>query len=162
MNSEKQKINKRSYESPTTNGLYITFEAYIIELICLNMDKKLQPKFWNDEKYWNKKFRRETRGVKKLKTKLGFLVGGIDDAYMRQSIINVIRNKNIKSLCRDKTVEYVCSHSLNEYKKILERIKNKIENQSKSIDIDKEKNSKFINFYKGNKLSRLQENDLHG
>ena len=93
----------KDFQSPTTPGLMVTFENYLIELICLNMDNKLEPRFWRDEKYWKKKYGREVRGVFNLKCKFE----SVEDPILRLSIISIIKKMRIKSLCAHKTVDRV-------------------------------------------------------
>ncbi len=92
------------YPSPTTSGLFVTFNNYIIELICLNMDKKLCPRFWKfANKYWQAKYRREIKGVHNLLKNFEFL----DNPLLQRTIIDVVRKLDIKSMLAKKTVDRV-------------------------------------------------------
>ncbi len=43
------KSDKHPYASPTTPGLHIAFRDFIIELVCLNVNPKIGPRFWSDK-----------------------------------------------------------------------------------------------------------------
>jgi hypothetical protein len=51
------------YCSPTTPGLKVSFQSYIIERLCLNIYSRLEPYFWRDKTRWGNKFVMELRGV---------------------------------------------------------------------------------------------------
>lgn len=90
------------YKSPTTPGLEIEFNHYLIELICLNMNHKLGPRFWSNSGVydWGSKYRREIKGVNNLLQNFEFP----DDQLLRGAIIEVIQQHRIKSLLAKKTI----------------------------------------------------------
>jgi hypothetical protein len=55
-----------TYPSPTTPGMAVPFRSYVVELVCLNMNRCLGPRFWADHGYWAKKYARECRGYAKF------------------------------------------------------------------------------------------------
>lgn len=143
------------YKSPTTSDLEIEFNHYIIELICLNMNPKLGPRFWSDsEPYdWGSKYRREIRGVHNLFQKLD----NIDDPLLRNAIIEIIQQYKIKSLLAKKTVARVVklvSARFNTHKR---KIK---ENQPPPTTI--KENKQFTDTGKGSALGKLRELEKHG
>ncbi len=93
---------KFPYASPTTPGLYVTFRAYIIELVCLNVNKSIGPRFWSDKKYWGPKFRREVKGVDNVLNQIE-----CSDALTQTAFVQIIKKHNIKSLTYKTTVKRV-------------------------------------------------------
>lgn len=92
------------YPSPTTPGLKVTFNNYVIELICLNTDKKLCPRFWKfANKYWQAKYRREIKGVHNLLKSFESL----EDPLLQRTIIYIVRKLDIRSMLAAKTVNRV-------------------------------------------------------
>jgi hypothetical protein len=105
-------MEEKNFTSPTTPGLMISFRAYLIETICLNQDKKLTPKFWNDEKYWGPKFRRECKGVANL-----YILLNLDkeDKRLQNIIIQQCKLLNIKSLSSKKVLEKLSKRVISKY-----------------------------------------------
>lgn len=92
------------YPSPTTPNLEVTFNNYIIELICLNMDRKLCARFWKyGNKYWQAKYRREIKGVHNLLKNFESL----EDVLLQRTIIDTVRRLDIRSILATKTVNKV-------------------------------------------------------
>lgn len=92
------------YPSPTTAGLEVTFNNYIIELICLNTDRKLCARFWKyANKYWQAKYRREIKGVHNLLKSFD----SIEDPLLQRTIIDIVRKLDIRSMLATKTVTKV-------------------------------------------------------
>lgn len=145
------KSEKYPYESPTTPGLYITFRAYIIELICLNLSKKIGPRFWSDPKYWGPKFRREVKGVDNVLKALGII-----DTITQTAFIQIIKEYNIKSLSYKTTVnrviKYICIRRTD-----LDKQRAKLQEKPPQRIIDPKKNSTFIDVGEKNTLTKIRE-----
>lgn len=141
---------KHPYLSPTTPGLYITFRAYIIELICLNVNKKIGPRFWADQKYWGPKFRRETKGVANVLTMLTD-----QDVLVETAFIYVIRQYNIRSLLYKTTVKKVV-RNIQKRKIYLEQQRECLSNKIQHKEIDSKKNSTFVDIGKRGVLAKIR------
>lgn len=146
-----QQDQKHPYASPTTPGLYITFQAYIIEIICLNVNKKIGPRFWSDQKYWGPKFRREIKGVYNVKEQLGDI-----DTLTETAFVQVIKEYNIKSLTYKTTVKRVVRNIIKR-KAGLEQQRAHLRNKKQHIPIDTKKNSTFIDTGSKGILSKIRE-----
>lgn len=142
---------KYPYVSPTTPGLYITFVAYIIELICLNVNKNIGPRFWSDKKYWGPKFRRELKGVYNVLKQLG-----ATDALTQTAFVQIIREHNIKSLSYKTTVRRLVKNICGRKDK-LEQQRAKLRNKPQQQVIDTQKNSTFVDTGKKSLLARIRE-----
>ena len=145
------KSEKYPYASPTTPGLYVTFRAYIIELICLNVNKKIGPRFWSDPKYWGPKFRREVKGVDNVLKQLE-----ITDALIQTAFVQIVREHNIKSLTYKTTVNKVV-RNIKQRKANLEKQRIKlIEKQPQQV-INPKKNSTFVDTGERSILTKIRE-----
>lgn len=92
----------KSFDSPTTPGLKIDFKNYLIELVCINCDKKLTLRFWKSNVYWAKKYPREIKGVSNLSKLLNF-----EDVLIQKLLIGIIKDSWIKSLSAKKTLNTI-------------------------------------------------------
>ncbi len=144
------KNEKHPFLSPTTPGLYITFRAYLIELICLNVNKKIGPRFWRDMKYWNSKFRREIKGVSNLGKDLD-----LADTLIQTAIISVIKNHNIKSLTAKKTVQRTVKLTNRQIMQIKEQRQLLISKPHSDV-VDSKKNALFVDTGDINKLAKIK------
>jgi len=90
----------KPFTSPTTPGLSVSLADYVVELVCLNMDRNLPQRFWRDSKYWGKKYSRERMGF----SKFAKLYDNIDDPTMQTAIINAVKILGNKSLLVEKTL----------------------------------------------------------
>lgn len=142
---------KYPYASPTTPGLYITFRAYIIELICLNVNKKIGPRFWSDQKYWGPKFRREVKGVDNVLQQLGTI-----DPLVQTAFVQIICEHNIKSLTYKTTVNKVVKN-IRGKKGDLKQQRAELKDKPQPQTIDTQKNSTFIDTGKKNILAKIRE-----
>lgn len=145
------KDKKHPYASPTTPGLFVTFRAYLIELICLNVNPKIGPRFWSDQKYWGPKFRREVKGVDNIAKQLN-----IEDILTQTALIEVIKNRNIKALVRTKTVELVVKYTEQQRDQLVQQRK-ELSRKQQSVAIDMRKNSTFVDTGEKNILSKIKE-----
>lgn len=144
---------RHPYASPTTPGLYVAFRDYIIELVCLNVNPKIGPRFWSDKKYWSPKYRREIKGIANLGKKLD-----LTNILTQTALIQIIKERNIKALVAKKTIVRVvkltncCITQLKDQRKLL------IQKQQ-PIEIDHKKNATFIDT--GNKtiLAKIKETE---
>lgn len=146
-----QQDQKHPYASPTTPGLYITLRAYIIELMCLNINKKISPRFWSDKKYWGPKFRREVKGVANVFEQLD----GID-TLTETALIYVITSYNIKSLLYKTTVKKVIKDTYKR-KAYLEQQRIHLRQKKKHVEIDVKKNSIFVDTGRKGILAKIRE-----
>ena len=151
---------KHPYLSPTTPGLYITFRAYIIELICLNIDKKIGPRFWSDKKYWGPKFRREVKGVDNVLKQLFHFVSKVEtiDALTQTAFVQIIGEHNIKSLTYKNTVKRAVN-SIRQRKVDLEKQRVEFRAKSSQKEIDAKKNSTFIDTGEKGVLAKIRETE---
>jgi len=145
------KSEKYPYASPTTPGLYVAFRAYIIELICLNVNPKLNPRFWSDPQYWGPKFRREVKGVKNISQQLD-----ITDTLVQTALVQVIKQYNIKALVAKKTVTkvikltYCRMAQLGEQRVLLAK-------KSPQTPIDMVKNATFVDIGEETTLAKVRK-----
>jgi hypothetical protein len=145
--------DKYPYASPTTPGLYITFRAYIIELICLNVDKKIGPRFWSDPKYWGPKFRREVKGVDNVVKQLE-----VSDILVQTSFVQIVKEHNIKSLTHKATTKRVVKNIL-QRKADLEKQRMELRAKPLQPEIDIKKNSIFIDTGQKSTLAKIRETE---
>lgn len=145
------KDEKHPYASPTTPGLYVTFRAYVIELICYNVNKKIGPRFWSDPKYWGPKFRREIKGVDNVLKQLKSV-----SAITETSFVQIIREHNIKSLTYKSTVRRVVSN-IHKRETELERQRTKLVAKPSQQKVDVVKNSTFVDTGEKGILAKVRE-----
>jgi hypothetical protein len=86
-------MNAKDYDSPTTPGLRVTFQAYVVELVCLNMDRRLGAYFWRKEP-WKSKFGRECIGFNKLVR----LHEGVDNSLLNRAVVYAIKTTQVKTM----------------------------------------------------------------
>jgi len=145
------KDDKHPYASPTTPGLYVTFRNYVIELVCLNTNPKIGPRFWSNQGYWAPKYKREIRGVSNLSKSLDFT-----DTLIQTALIQIIKEYRIKALVATKTVNRIVKltnrrvEHLNEQRIMLAQ-------KPQPAKIDTQKNSTFIDTGGKNTLAKLRE-----
>lgn len=143
--------DKYPYASPTTPGLYVTFRAYVIELICLNVNKKIGPRFWSDKKFWGPKFRREVKGIDNVIQRLHPI-----NTVSQTALIQIIQEHNIKSLTYKTTVDKVVK-SVQQRKTDLDKQRDKLRGKPPQPIIDTEKNSTFVDTKPKNTLAKIRE-----
>jgi len=147
------KTETQKFRSPTTPGLLITFRNYIIELVCLNVNAKLDPYFWKGQQYWKDKYKREIKGIFNLMKLIN------DDSQItKTAIINVIKRLNIKSLSAKKTL-YRIQKAVEKEK---ESLIFKRQQEPDGVEVGElkaymKKNSKFVNIGKQTKLDKLRK-----
>lgn len=140
---------EKLFDSPTTPGLSVDFRNYIIELVCLNMDRKLGPRFWKSNNYWTKKYPREIKGVSNLSKLLNF-----EDPLIQKLLIITIKDSWIKSLSAKKTLNTIVKkvnvlYEKEMYKRSDEKIVMEI--------FSPEENARYVDSGNKNKLSLLKE-----
>lgn len=145
------KDEKHPYASPTTPGLYITFRDYIIELVCLNVDRKLGPRFWSEQGYWAPKYRREIRGVSNLGKLLNFT-----DTLVQTALVQIIKEYRIKALVAKKTVAKVTYLTCRKIKDITAQ-RAVLSNKLPIVAIDSKKNSTFVDVGEKSTLAKIRE-----
>lgn len=151
---------KHPYASPTTPGLYVTFRAYIIELICLNVNKSIGPRFWSDKKYWGPKFSREVKGVYNVLKQLEEI--GLTtpkhtvDILIQTAFIEIIKEHNIKSLSYKITIKKVV-RSICQKKSDLEQQRIKLRERTPRQEVNIKENSTFIDTGKKGVLAKIRE-----
>lgn len=142
---------KHQYASPTTPGLYVTFRDYIIELVCLNVDSKLGPRFWSEQGYWAPKYRREIRGVSNLGKLLDFT-----KMLTQTALVQIIKEYRIKALVAKKTVEKINKLTCRRIKDITAQ-RAVLSDKSPIVVIDSKKNSTFIDTGEKSTLAKIRE-----
>lgn len=144
---------KHPYASPTTPGLYVAFRDYVIELVCLNTNPKIGPRFWSDQGYWAPKYKREIRGISNLGKELD-----LTDVLTQTAAIQVIKEYRIKALVaiktKDKIVRLVRRRIsyLREQREILAK-------KQPQIPIDAKKNATFVDVGTKNTLAKIRESE---
>lgn len=147
------KDEKHPYLSPTTPGLYVTFRDYIIELVCMNVNPKIGPRFWSDTKYWGPKYRREIRGVFNLGKELD-----LSDTVARRALVDIITKHNIKALVATKTiVKVVCLTSRRIEALSAQRLE--LAEKQQPTKIDSQKNATFVDTGAKNTLSKIRDKE---
>lgn len=138
------------YKSPTTPNLEVTFNNYLIELICLNMNNKLRPYFWKTAgKYWKGKYAREIKGIYNLLKNFESL----EDVLLQRTIIDTIRRLDIRSMLATKTVSKVVKAVKINYEQELNKRK------QMSLDIRPHKSissSEFVDVGNKTKLAKIK------
>ncbi len=145
------KSDKHPYASPTTPGLYVALRDYIIELVCLNVNQKIGPRFWSDQTYWAPKYRREIRGVANLGREID-----LSDVITQTALIQVIREYRIKALVAKKTLQRVVRIT---NKRVVALKKQRVELSKKQqpVEINSQKNSTFVDTGKKNTIAKIRE-----
>ncbi|KKN98961.1 hypothetical protein LCGC14_0142060 [marine sediment metagenome] len=142
---------KFPFKSPTTPGLYVTFQAYIIELICLNVNSKIGPRFWSDKKYWGPKFGREVKGVSNVLKSVGN-----KDPLTQTAFTQIIKEHNIKSLSYKTTVQKV-TRCIVARKAELQKKRTELSAKPSVKEIDSKRNSTFVDTGKKGVLAKIRE-----
>lgn len=138
------------YKSPTTPGLEVTFNNYVIEIVCLNLDPKLIPRFWkNGNKYWQAKYRREIKGVHNLLKNFESL----EDVVLQRTIVDTVRKLNIQSMLAVKTVSKVVKAVKINYEQELNRRKQMALNTRSHKPVS---SSEFVNVGNQTKLAKIR------
>jgi hypothetical protein len=144
---------KHPFASPTTPGLYVTFRNYVIELVCLNVNSSIGPRFWSDKKYWGPKYGREVRGVANLSKELD-----LTDGLTQTALVQIIKEYNIGALVAKKTVARVVKLT----RKKIEFLRSQREALSKnntSVEIDQKKNAIFVETGKKSRIAKIRETE---
>jgi len=144
------KSDKHPYASPTTPGLFVAFRDYVIELVCLNHNPKLGPRFWSDKGYWAKKYGREIRGVSNIGKQLD-----IEDTLTQTAVVETIKERRIKSLSATKTVAMVVRVTKQKMQQITETRQN-LAQKAPIKPVDSKKNSTFVDTGTRNRLSKIR------
>ena len=142
---------KHPYASPTTPGLYIAFRDYIIEMVCLNVNQKIGPRFWSDRKYWGPKYGREIRGMSNLGRELD-----LGDTLVQVALIKVIKTNYIKALVSKKTVARVVRLTHKCYQELLSQ-RESLSNKKQPTKIDSKKNATFVDTGRKNVLAKIRD-----
>ena len=161
---------EKSFDSPTTPGLKIDFKNFIIELVCINCDKRLGPRFWRSNEYWSSKYKREIKGVHNLIRSFDApidkdtKVNTVENSPFAQKIlIQIIKNLNIKSLSAKKTIQKIIGN----HKKIFSteydhRLSMANEKAIDSEIINSKENARYVDSGSKNKLSILKDIENSG
>jgi hypothetical protein len=147
---------EKSFDSPTTPGLRIDFRNYIIELISLNCNNKLGPRFWKSNAYWAKKYPREIKGVSNLGKLIDF-----NDTLVQKLLIGIIKNSWIKSLSAKRTLSTIVKKLNILYEKEIEKRKISDEKIVMSI-FSPEENARYTETGSRNKISLIKELENNG
>lgn len=149
------KSDKYPFYSPTTSGLYIALRDYIIELVCLNVNPKIGPRFWSDSSYWGPKYRREIRGVSNLNKELD-----LTNTLTQTALIQIIKEYNIKALVAKKTIVKIVRLTNRRIAQLKDQRK-LLTGKQQQVKIDIKKNSTFIDTGRKSRFARVKEKD-HG
>ncbi len=124
------------HSSKTTPGHDMRFETYIVEAICLNMNKKLKPYFWRVDvggSYWKGKFQREiSAGIKRLKQEIKPFPSGTQESLL----VKAICHTEVKTLLNQKNVEKVRRRYAAELKYHTLKIEELSKDTTETIDHD--------------------------
>jgi len=161
---------EKSFDSPTTPGLKIDFKNYLIELVCINCDKRIGPRFWKNNIYWSSKYKREIRGVYNLiksfdapiteDTKVNVVE---NSPFAQKILIQVIKNLNIKSLSAKKTVQkIIANHKKIFAKEYDHRLSVANEKTINSEIVNGKENARYVDTGNKNKLSILKDIEENG
>ena len=153
--------DEKSYKSPTTPSLMVTFKDYVIELVCLNVRSSLSPRFWKDSKYWGPKYRREIKGVYNLRKQLG----DFNDPTLRTAVINSVRKLNIKSLSAKKTIDRLAKTIRIEHANIIqhrEQLVSRTQPQIQDVVEHSRRNAGFVDVDKKTKIATLRKIENRG
>lgn len=145
--------DKHPYASPTTPGLYVTFRDYIIELVCLNTNPKIGPRFWSDQSYWAPKYKREIRGVSNLGKELD-----LTDVLTQTAVTQIIKEYRIKALVATKTKDRVVRLVRRRISDLREQRKTLAKKQPQ-VPIDAKKNATFVDTGKRSTLAKVRESE---
>ena len=156
--------DKHPYESPTTPGLWVTFRAYLIELVCINTARySLSPRFWQDKKYWGPKFARETRGVKQLMDPYGDPENiGV---LVQLCVIKAVKNNYVKSFSAKATLVRLRKWIDKESDLLVKQRSELEKNKPEDVVCDDEymeQNSSIIKPSVSTKITRLREIEKNG
>jgi len=142
---------KHPYASPTTPGLYVTFRDYIIELVCLNTNPKIGPRFWSDQGYWAPKYRREIRGVANLGKELD-----LSDTLTQTALVQVIKEYRVKALVAKKTKDKVVRWTRGRLASLKEH-RASLATKQPQAPIDPKKNATFVDTGEKTRLAKVRE-----
>jgi len=142
---------KHPYASPTTPGLYVAFRDYVIELVCINVNRNIGPRFWSDQSYWAPKYRREVRGVSNIGKQLD-----ITDTLTQTALIHIIKEYHIQALVSKKTVAKVIKLT---NRRIADLKNQRVGLATKQLqpDIDQGKNSTFVDTGNNSVRAKIRE-----
>jgi len=142
---------KHPYASPTTPGLYVTFRDYIIELVCINTNNKVGPRFWSDNHYWGPKYKREIKGMANISKALN-----LTDPIVKNALIQIIKEYNIKALVANKTIDRIIRLTNKRVLSLLEH-RHLLAKNDVQTEVDEYKNSTFVDTGMKNKLAKIRE-----
>jgi len=145
------KSEKRPYQSPTTPGLYVSIRDYIIELICLNVNPRIGPRFWSDQNYWAPKYKREVKGVSNLSRQLD-----LTNALTQTALIQIIKEYRIKALIAKKTNERVIRLTYHRIE-LLKKQRMLLANDQPPAIFDIKKNSTIIDIGEKNTPAKIRK-----
>lgn len=142
---------KHPYASPTTPGLYVSFRNYVIELMCLNTNPKIGPRFWSDQGYWAPKYKREIRGVANLGKELDLL-----DTLIQTALVQIIKEYRIKALIAKKTKDRVVRFTRSRVTH-LRKQRESLATKQPQTPIDSQKNATFVDTGEKTTLAKVRE-----
>lgn len=152
-----------SYTSPTTPGLSVNFGQYLVELVCLNMEPNLGPRFWKDPKYWGKKFGREMHGFSKFSK---MYQEDIETPLRQQAIINAVRRVRNQSLLVNNTLERLDRAVQKEYSQLVAQREQMIAQSPVGPDVDPtefaSRNAKIVGAPTTNRLEKVRRIEQRG
>lgn len=145
--------DKHQYASPTTPGLYVAFRDYAIELVCLNTNPKIGPRFWSDQSYWSPKYKREIRGISNLGKELD-----LTDVLTQTAVIQIVKEYRIKALVATKTKDKIVRLVRRRISYLREQRETLAKKQLQA-PIDAKKNATFVDTGKRSTLAKVRESE---
>jgi len=153
----------KEYSSPTTPGLQISFHDLIVEMVCLNMEPKLGPRFWSgrNKQYWGPKYAREiSRGITRMVDFFGDI--DLDTQLHRVALIKSVELSGVKTLLNEKSLNKLQRRFYVEKKKMGAMVaQNKGESKDTKI-VDNKINSTFVDPPQRSRLGKIREIESGG
>jgi len=148
-------------DSPTTPGMMVTPRNYCIELICLNVNRSLPPKFWLDNKYWGPKFKREVGGISRLGKKLANTDLDLGTPFNMTILASVIQAYCVKSLTANRTMDKVITWMKKKSASIQSQ-RSVIVSQAAPVSFDITENMRIVDVGESTPLSKIKKITQNG
>lgn len=153
--------DEKTYASPTTPGLMVTFTNFLVELVCLNKQRRLPARFWKLPD-WHKRYANEIRGVLRW-AKLH--EDELENPLYRKAVIAAMRWVQPLTMMSNRNHEKLDRRTAKEYRQLLEardQMAAKAPPPVESPDKYARDNSKVVVTGERTQLSLIQEIEAHG